>query len=159
MLKRRLIFLKRFILHHTKYIQITILCGSRFPYPIGQMSDKIEEKVVLWNADDFIRDFHEQRESFRRSQTQSMCDVWTEILCPGARIHLKCFVCVIGEINFMENLCRFVLNRLHFNEMWRVLPLTDFQSLLESLHGIDRDRMGSCTQERCQLLVVPLKMK
>ena len=41
---------------------------------------------------------------------------------------------VVWEVDFVEDLCRLVLNRLYFNLMWWIFSLTVSQCLLKPLN-------------------------
>lgn len=54
---------------------------------------------------------------------------------------------VVGEINFMKDLCRFVLDGFNFHLMRRVLSLAMSQSLLQPLKRVGGNGMTTCPQE------------
>lgn len=81
-----------------------------------------------------------------------MSDVRAEVLGTGARVNLESFVGVVGEIDLVKDLRRFVLDRFNFDKVRGVFPLTDFERFLKPLHRIDGDRMCARTKKCCQLL-------
>ena len=59
---------------------------------------------------------------------------------------------IIWEIDFVENLCSFMLNCFNFHLVRWILSLAMSQSFLESLSRIQSDGMTSCSQELVQVL-------
>lgn len=91
--------------------------------PVGQVANKVKEKVTLWHTDHFVSNLDEEAEAFSRSQIQPLCNIETEVFGACTRVHLECLISVVGKVHFMEDLRGFVLNGFHFNQMWRVLSL------------------------------------
>lgn len=54
---------------------------------------------------------------------------------------------VVGEVDFMEDLCRFVLDSLHFHLVRRILSLPVSQRLLQPLERVGGDGMTARPQE------------
>lgn len=60
---------------------------------------------------------------------------------------------VVGEVNFVEDLRRLVLDGLDFHLMRRILSLSVAECLLQPLKRVGGDGMASRTQEQRQFLV------
>ena len=67
----------------------TVSRGSSFFDPVGQVSNKIEEKITLRHRYDFVGDLDEEAESFRRPQVQPLRDVLAKVLGSRRGINLE----------------------------------------------------------------------
>lgn len=114
-------------------------------------SDRFQISLFCFWASDLVWDLDEEAEAFRRLQQQPGWNVLAEVLCFGAGLHFKClqvwhkysiqttsvfkwhffsinYVCVlyliriIREVDFVEDLCRLMLDCLHFYQMRWILP-------------------------------------
>ena len=76
------------------------------PQQLRQLPNKVEEEVVLLNRDDFFRDLDEKREALATLQSQSVRDILAEVTSFRRTFNFECFIRVIGEVDFMEDLVK-----------------------------------------------------
>ena len=74
------------------------------PQQLGQLSNEVEEEVILLDGDNLLGDLHEKRKALAALQSQSIRDILAEISSFRRALHLKGFICIIWEVNFVEDL-------------------------------------------------------
>lgn len=100
------------------------------------MTNKIKEEISLGDTDDFIANFNKETKTVLKLEAKPLSYGCTEITRSCTRINLKGLgevkliiimwrVCpylagVVGEENFVEYLCRLVLDCINFDQMWRI---------------------------------------
>ena len=92
-----------------------ISCRSGFFDPISQVSDKIKEEISFWNGYDFVSNFHKKTETFSWSQIESLSNTCAEIFSSCRGINFEGLIGIIGKVDFVENLCCFMLDGFNFN--------------------------------------------
>lgn len=138
--------------------------------PVGQVADEIEEKIFFWHRNDLVGDLDKETEPFIRFECQPLRYALAKVLGPGGRIDLESLcktlpnrnkrrnkvgrkmsnrhlICVVGEVNFMEDLRRLVLDGLYLDLVRRILSLAVSQRFLQPLERIGGDGMTAGPQE------------
>ena len=137
---------------HEKYLiselwRGTVFGGSGLFDPIGEMADKVEEEVGLWNTYDFIGDLDKQAETLGRFQSKSVGYALTKVLGTRARVDLERLVSVIRKVDLVEDLSGLVLDGFNFHLVRWILSLAVFDCLLEPNRTVWRELVASGSQE------------
>jgi hypothetical protein len=135
----------------------SVPCGSGFADPVRQVAHEVEEEVALGDRYHFVGDLDEQAEALAGPEIQALTDVLAEVFRSGAGVDLERLVGVVREVHLVEDLSRLVLNRLDFDLVRGVLPLSVPQRLLEPLQRILRDGVSAAPQKHGQFLLEALR--
>ena len=98
---------------HRKFATITLISKLRtlerlliLPQQLGQLPNEVEEEIILLDRNNFLGDLYEKRKALAALQSQSVRDILAEISSFCRTFHLEGFICIIWEVNFVEDLFR-----------------------------------------------------